>query len=167
MKDTKSPASVPSTRSPGTMNPLAVLHERINRMFDDMWGARSLPGLRVFDEKAFPFLHPNAEVAEAPDSFDITMELPGLDEKNIQVDLVDDMVTIAGEKKEEKQVDEKRKMHVTERTYGRFERSFSLPEGVDVSKGKAVFKDGVLKVSFPRTPAPVKSSRKVPVTREG
>jgi HSP20 family protein len=88
--------------------------------------------------------------------------LPGLDEKNIEVNVDNGGLTIKGEKKEEKE--EKQKgYYVSERSYGSFERYFGLPNGVYADKIEASFKNGVLKVTLPKTAKAQKPAKKIDV----
>ena len=95
---------------------------------------------------------PMLDVSETKDAMMVTAELPGLDAEDIDVALTGDLLTIKGEK--EKKTEEKEEQyHRTERTYGAFLRSVRLPMAVDGSKVTATFKNGVLAVTLPKTPA--------------
>ena len=87
-----------------------------------------------------------------------------MDESNIDVTVSDGMLTITGEKKEEKEEEEKG-YHRSERRYGSFRRSFQVPEGVDADKIEASFKDGVLTVKLPKTPEAQKQKKKIAITK--
>jgi len=89
--------------------------------------------------------HPTVDVIEADDSYVISADLPGVDKKDIQVDLKNDILTITGERSTEDTVEEKSR-HRRERAYGKFRRSFTLPADVDPEKITADYKDGVLTV---------------------
>src|SRR5262249_34400111 len=88
---------------------------------------------------------PAVDVADTATGYEITAELPGLDEKNIEVKLSEGTLTIRGEKKEQKE-ETKKDYYLSERHYGSFQRSFSAPDGVDADKIEAKFKSGVLTV---------------------
>ena len=105
----------------------------------------------------------NADISTEKDSeYEITAEVPGLDEKDIEVKLADGGLLIKGEKKVEKE--EKKKDYVlSERQYGSFERYFGLPDGVDTDKISATFTKGVLKVSVPKAADAHKQEKKIPV----
>ena len=107
---------------------------------------------------------PPVEVTESDKSIVISAELPGLAEKDVELSLEDDVLTIRGEKMEEKkeEKDDKR-YHVVERTYGSFRRSFSLPSNVDAEKATAEFSKGVLTVTLPKVEAEKQTGRKIPV----
>jgi HSP20 family protein len=93
---------------------------------------------------------PAVDVVEKDRAYEVTAELPGLDEKNVEVKVANGTLTIKGEKSEEKE--EKRKdYYLSERRFGSFERRFQIPQGVDASKIEANFKKGVLTVTLPKT----------------
>ena len=108
-------------------------------------------------------MSPAVDVVEKDDAFEITAEVPGLDEKNIEVKLANGILTIRGEKTEEKEEKDK-SYHVSERHYGSFQRSFQLPEYVDADKVSAAFAKGVLKVTLPKTPNAKRNDRKIEIT---
>ena len=89
-------------------------------------------------------------MTERPGGYEITAELPGLDEKDIQVRLSNGNLTISGEKREAKE-DKDANYHLSERRYGSFQRNFRLPDGVNPDKIEASFKNGVLTVSVPKS----------------
>jgi HSP20 family protein len=162
---------LPVTQKPGQLGdvwrPFEALRAEIDRLFDDFgtgfWQRpfRSLAAL----ERSWPktlVATSAVDVAETDKSYEITAELPGMDEKNIEVNLANDGITIKGEKKE--QTEEKKKDYtVSERRYGSFERYFTLPDGVDANKIEATFKNGVLKVTLPKTAEAQKPAKKIEV----
>ena len=89
-------------------------------------------------------------------------ELPGLDEKNVEIKLSNHTLTIKGEKKEEKEEKDK-DYYLSERRYGSFQRSFQVPEGVDTGKIDASFSKGVLTVKLPKTAEAQKAEKKITV----
>ena len=112
------------------------------------------PGLTGFAPLA-------VDVAESDKTYTITAELPGVNEKDVDVSVTDDMLVIKGEKHQEKE--EKNKDHyISERSYGAFQRMFSLPRGTDTAMIDAHFQNGVLTVSVPKT-ADQQQTRKVEV----
>lgn len=92
---------------------------------------------------------PLVDVVEAVDAYVIKAELPEVDRKDITVKVEDGVLTIAGERKAEETSEENR-VHRTERSYGKFVRTFRVPKNADVSKVGAEYKDGVLRVSVPK-----------------
>ena len=105
---------------------------------------------------------PAVDVTDSEKAYQITAELPGMDEKSIEVKVTDGYLTIKGEKKEEKEEKEK-DYYLRERHFGSFERSFNVPESVDLSKIEATFKKGVLTVALPKKAEAQKPEKKIEV----
>ncbi len=105
---------------------------------------------------------PAVDVTETDKTYEITAELPGMDEKNIEVKVADGVLTIEGEKQEEKEKKEK-DYYLSERSFGSFQRSFKVPNGVDTDKIDATFKNGVLKVILPKSAEAQKAEKKITV----
>jgi len=147
--------------------PFEALKKEVDRLFedfgDDFWRRpfRSLAGLEKDWAKKFVSA-PAVDVSETEKAYEITAELPGIDQKNVEVNLANGGITIKGEKKEESE-EKKKDYYVTERRYGSFERYFDLPDGVDADKIEATFKNGVLKVTLPKTAEAQKPAKKVEV----
>jgi HSP20 family protein len=93
---------------------------------------------------------PSMDISETKDSLVVKVEVPGMDEKDIQISLQENLLTIKGEKRQEKEEKEER-YHRVERAYGAFTRSVRLPVAVDAGKVAATFKKGLLTVSLPKT----------------
>ncbi|HEX2078350.1 MAG TPA: Hsp20/alpha crystallin family protein [Longimicrobium sp.] len=95
---------------------------------------------------------PSADVMETDDEIRVTVELPGMRRENIEVSMENNVLTITGEKKEERrEQDENDRWHLAERRYGRFTRSFVLPAEVESERIQAHFQDGVLHVAIPKS----------------
>ncbi|HEY9683428.1 MAG TPA: Hsp20/alpha crystallin family protein [Oculatellaceae cyanobacterium] len=110
--------------------------------------------------------NPQLDLHEHDNEYEVTLELPGLEEKDIEISLTRDTLTISGEKKEEKE-DRSRGAHRLERRYGSFSRSVSLPRnGVDSDSVKASFKNGVLTVSLPKTPDNRDEAKKIQIIKD-
>ncbi len=142
----------------------------IDRLFDRFDSGFQLPSMRrMFDlepfwryETSFDFNVPVADVTEDDKAYKITAEMPGLDEKSIEVSLSGDQLILKGEKRQEKE--EKDKNHyLSERCYGSFHRSFRLPDGIDQDKIAANFAKGVLTVTLPKTAEAQKRQKKIEV----
>lgn len=146
--------------------PFEALRKEIDRVFEDFgdgfWRQpfRSLAAL----EHAWPskLAATPVDVSETDKAYEITAELPGMDEKNIEVSVANGGLTIKGEKKDEKE-EKKKDYYVSERRYGSFERYFTLPDSVDAAKIEATFKNGVLKVTLPKTAEAQKPAKKIDV----
>jgi len=128
-------------------NPFMSLQREIDRLFDDF--TRGFP---TFPSLGTTELLPSMDVTETDKQIEITAELPGLEEKDVQVNVADNVLTIRGEKKAEKEEKDKA-YRLVERSYGSFVRSLELPEGVNADAIKASIEKGVLKVTVPK-PAP-------------
>jgi HSP20 family protein len=150
-------------------HPLEALHEEIDRLFADFgsgfpyfpFGRRRF-WLRPLSKAAFD-LSPAVDVVDKGNSYQITAELPGLGEKDVEIAVADDVLTIRGEKKEEKE-ERKKDFYRSERRFGSFERSFELPAGVDQGKIEASFKKGVLTITMPKTEEAQKKTKKIAIT---
>jgi len=154
---------------PQMWRPFESLREEIDRLFDDFgrgfwrpFGRSLLAEEPLFRrELAFPTT-PAVDLVESEKAYEITAELPGMDEKNIDVKVADGTLTIKGEKQEEKE-EKKKDYYLRERSFGSFERSFAIPEGVDADKIDASFKKGVLTLTLPKKPEAQKPAKKIDV----
>ena len=134
-------------------NPFTALQQEIDRLFDGFSrGFTSFPNLPTTRE-----LMPSMDVSETDKEIEITTELPGLEEKDIQLNVADDVLTVRGEKKNERE-ESKKDYHLVERSYGSFVRSVQLPNGVNAEGIKAVMSKGVLEVTVPK-PEPAQSKK--------
>jgi HSP20 family protein len=124
------------------------LHRAIDRLFESSWGGE-FPSL--FSETGRTGdLVPRMDVAEDSKAFRVTIELPGMTDKDVAVSLTDRLLTIRGEKKEETEQKDK-DVYRSERRYGSFRRAFELAGDVDANKIEASFKNGVLTIDLPKT----------------
>ena len=105
---------------------------------------------------------PAVDVAETDKAYEITAELPGLEEKNIEVKLANGVLSIKGEKQEEKE-EKQKDYYRRERSFGSFERSFQVPDHVDDDKIEASFKNGILSVTLPKSAEAQKQAKKIEV----
>lgn len=103
-----------------------------------------------------------ADVSESDSKYEISVELPGIDEKDIELGISDGVLTLKAEKKDERE-EKKKDYHLTERSYGSVRRSFRIPEGVETDKIKAAFSKGVLEVTLPKTKEAKARQRKIAV----
>lgn len=147
-------AEVQPTRF-GSIEGLRNEIDRVFRTFqENVWHVPFWQGsfdLAPFTRENIGAISPAFDVVDKDGVYEVTAELPGLDEKNVEVTLSDNVLVIRGEKKEEKE-DRKKDQYLSERRYGAFRRMFRLPEGVDRDRIEASFKNGVLTVVLPRTP---------------
>ncbi len=133
------------TRKNDTTNGLGVFGREIDRFFNNF-----------FEIEPSGFFHepwyPQIDVVEDENAIHVKADMPGLTEKDIELTVENGILTIAGERKEERrEEDEKKRYIVSERCYGSFTRSLSLPEGIKAEEIKANFKDGVLNVEIPKS----------------
>jgi HSP20 family protein len=133
-------------RSSFAMNPFGFLQREIDRLFEDFTRGSLEPS-----GQAQINLMPSMDVTESDKEIVITAEMPGLERKDVDISIDNDLLTIRGEKKVETQRDDKDKnYHLSERSYGIFYRVLQLPPGVDPSKVQATMANGVLKIVVPK-----------------
>lgn len=167
MAHAPTPVEVKSAPS-GTPDVWRSFRSEMDRLFDRFgfpsWPSfptfPSLPSL--FDKPTFSFNVPAVDVSEDDKVYKIAAELPGLDEKDIEVTMAGDVLVIKGEKHQEKQ-EKGKNTYVSERSYGSFQRAFTLPDGVDRNKIAADFSKGVLTVTLPKSPEAQKQQKKIDV----
>jgi len=137
----------PSVYREFEQSPFLSLHREVNRLFDNVFRGLELPSTfgRVSSVGAN---WPNVEISETSKELRITAEVPGLEEKDIEVLLEDDVLTLRGEKKSE--IEDKERQF-SERFYGRFERRIAVGPDIEQDKVNASFKNGVLTVTLPKT----------------
>ena len=138
-------------------NPIATLQRDMNRVFESFWNRAG--------DLDWPWGGGDAksDVVETKDHVEVSIELPGMDMKDIEVSVTDDMLTVKGEKKVERQ-EEKKGYYLSERSYGAIYRTIPLPPGVDGGKAEASFKNGVLTIKLPQTPEAQAKVKRIEVT---
>ena len=159
------PAPTPA-RLPDTWR---SFRQEMDRLFDRFSGF-GLPSFRrSFDveptwtyESSFSFPVPAVDVTEGDKDFTVTAELPGLEEKDINLTVSNHTLTVKGQKSYEKE-EKNKDHHVSERAYGSFQRSFTLPDGVDADKITAALAKGVLTVTLPKTAEAQKPAKRIEV----
>jgi HSP20 family protein len=148
----------------GGEQPLQTLQSELNRVFESL--LRTVPGAGAAAGAA-PFTGegPRLDVAETESEIVVGADLPGLEEKDVEVSLAGDLLTIKGERKTES---EKRLLsyRINERTFGSFSRSIALPAGIDADAISASFKNGVLTITIPRTQEAAQEAKRVAVKSE-
>lgn len=122
--------------------PFLTFRNQMDRLFDDFWtGEQEQPTPQVWS--------PPCEVSEDKDHFLVTLEMAGIPKDEIRIEVLDNQLVIAGERKSEERSKEKGLMY-TERKFGKFQRSFNLPTGLNTDKIEAHYEDGVLRVLVPK-----------------
>jgi HSP20 family protein len=149
-------------RSDYTGDPFFRLQHEMNRLFDSAFSSFGLPSLgREFDE----FRSPQVDIRETDNAIEVEAELPGVDEKDLDVQLRDNLLTIRGEKKFERKDEKDGDYRVMERSYGSFSRSMTLPYAVNPDAVEAVFKNGVLKLTLPKPADAQNQTKRIAIKR--
>lgn len=151
-------ASAAPTRYGEGADPFATLRREMDRLFDDAFRGFGVPSLGFGRDVGWPSL----EVSETDEDVTVAAELPGLDEKDVEVLLAEGVLTIRGEKKSETEDKERR---FSERCYGRFERRVALPAEVDEDKVQASFENGVLTVTLSKSAKARERVRRIPLNK--
>lgn len=154
-------------------NPLVGLRDEIDEVFNNFmrggwpafgrWG-----GFDPFQSLRAPFsltgagLAPNVDVSETEQAYEIKAELPGVEEKDIELTLKDNMLSLKAEKKSERE-EKSKNYHLSERTYGVYQRAFQLPDNVDADKISTGFAKGVLSITLPKTTKTPPNARRIEV----
>ena len=154
---------------PQMWQPFESLRQEIDRLFEDFgrgfwrpFGRSLFAAEPLFRRELTLPTMPAVDVVESEKAYELTAELPGMDEKNIEVKVVNGSLTIKGEKQEEKE-EKKKDYYLQERNFGSFERSFGIPESVDADKIEASFKKSVLTVTLPKKAEAQKPAKKIEV----
>lgn len=143
-------------------NPLLSLRNNIDRLFDNFFR-----GIDISPFAATPAtFSPSIDVADSGKELKVTMELPGMNEKDIDVSLTRNSLTIQGEKKDETE-EKGSSYHRMERVYGSFTRTIPLPVEVNVDGARANYKKGVLSITIPKTEKSIKEAKRIPVKISG
>ena len=153
------PTLFDKNNKPGT--PVDSLHRAIERVFEDF-----NQGFVSSEQQAWPALFsggeaPKIDLVETDTAIEVSAELPGVEQDDIDVTIVDDILTIKGEKKQEKEEKEK-DYHLVERCYGSFQRSIRLPFAAK-SEADATFKNGVLKLKIKKPPEFEAKTWRIPI----
>jgi HSP20 family protein len=148
----------PATRS-DSLSPVVSLHREMNRLFDEVF--RGFDDSRLWEGRG---AWPSVDVEETEKEYRVTAELPGLEERDVEVLLQDGLLTVRGEKKLETDA---RDRSYSERFYGRFERQITLDRDVDDGAVNATFKNGVLTVTVPKNARAGERTKRIPINVEG
>lgn len=154
----------PAVRRRGE-SPRDVFHSEIDRMFDDFFtsfGFSPMPSLLGRSGGGDVLLKPSLDLAASEKEYSVAVELPGVDEKDVTVEVNRDTLTISGEKKREFEDKDEKGVYRMERSYGSFHRTLALPGDADIDNIKAGFDKGVLRLTIPRTGA--EGAKKIAIT---
>ncbi|MDD4871977.1 MAG: Hsp20/alpha crystallin family protein [Kiritimatiellae bacterium] len=146
-------------------NSLFSFQRDMNNLFDNFFRGFELAPFEGLKGPAVASFNPNINVSETEKEVHISAELPGMDEKDISVEVDKDTLTIKGEKKEEHE-EKGKNWHRVEQSYGSFHRTILLPAKVDINKAKAKFKKGILSVTIQKTEDEQKKKKAVEITTE-
>jgi HSP20 family protein len=161
----------PKAPAPAAGHPLMALREQMDRLFDDFFSGFSLAPFgrrpevdpwRSF-QGALGWAYPAIDTTETESEYRLTAELPGMTEKDVELTLANGVLTLKGEKKEEKE-ERNEGYYMSERRFGSFQRALRLPDGVDDSRITADLKNGVLTVTMPKS-AEASKQRKVEIKK--
>jgi HSP20 family protein len=161
--------SAPTRTEATSWRPFEALRHEVDRLFEDFYRNDWLRPFRApasamspIFSRSFEWSTPAVDIVEREKAFEITADLPGLDEKSVEVVLRNGNIVIKGEKQEEKE-EKSGDYYLRERQFGSFERTFALPDGVEVEKIDARFNKGVLTVTLPKTAEMQKPEQKITV----
>jgi HSP20 family protein len=143
-------------------NPIEVIQRDMNRLFDDFFKGFGMLPLSE-EEESYGVFAPQVNMMEDDKSIQVSAELPGLDENDIEISVTKDTLTIKGEKKEEREHREEETYYM-ERSFGRFSRVIPIPKNVDPDRAEASFKKGVLSITLPKLELEGSSHKKIPIT---
>jgi HSP20 family protein len=151
----RQPSSFDHRHNETPLTPFFALRREMDRLFDDAFAGF---GLSSFGQG---LNWPTIDVIERDKDVRVTAELPGLEEKDVEIQVEDNVLTLRGEKRTEIEDSER---HYSERTYGRFERRIALPSEVDEDRASANFRNGVLTITLPKTEQARKHSKRIPIS---
>jgi HSP20 family protein len=140
-------------------DPVRSLHRAVNQLFNDFFVSFDLAPFGMLEGGTFA---PSINMHEDDKNIRITAELPGMDAESIEINLSRDSLTLAGEKRAEKE-ESSQESYYMERTFGSFRRTIPLPAVIDRDKAEAEFKNGVLTITLPKLAAPTEEVRKIKI----
>ena len=149
-----------------TNGPVNLLHRDVDQLFDNFFEGVGFSPFRagglVSSSMTDGLMKPTLNIGADEKEYAISVEVPGVDQKDIKLEIVNNTLTVSGEKKQEHEEKEKNYYRM-ERSYGSFQRVLSLPEDANQNKIEATFKKGVLKISMPRKSFPVSNLKQIPI----
>lgn len=157
----------PSLRA---LDPWTGFRSEMERMFENFFG--SVSPFAAFSHPSFRsteggFMVPRVDVKESDDAIEITAELPGIKEDDIELTFRDGILTLRGEKRQEREEQEGGNVYFSERRYGNFERSFRIPDSVQQDACEATFENGVLHITLPKRETQSEQGHRIPIARRG
>jgi HSP20 family protein len=153
--------------TPFGRDPFSSFRHEMDRLFDDFFAPVTGEGRNfTTPAQAAALIRPSIDVDETEQAYRVSAELPGLTEKDVELNLRDNVLTISGEKRTERE-EEKGGRRYAERTFGRFERTIPFPTEVDAERIDAVFRNGVLTVTLPKSEKAQDKTRRIEVRSQG
>ena len=137
------------------LNPFTALQREIDRLFSDF--TRGLPSFAASN------LTPRMDVTEREKEIEISAELPGMEQKDIEITLADNVLAIASEKKKAEKEEKDENRHIVERSYGSISRSIQLPSGIKAEDIQASMTNGVLKITLPKPVQRQQEAKKIEI----
>jgi HSP20 family protein len=156
--------NMPMSRGGEDTDPFLQMRREMNRLFDDVFGGFGLPSVLGPVLRQMP-VAPKIDVSETDNEIQVTAEMPGIDQNDVEVLLEDDRLIIRGEKKEERE-DKDRNYHLRERVQGAFSRTLPLPFAPDPNQVKAEFKNGVMTITIPKPPEVKQKQHRIDVQKD-
>lgn len=152
------------TPAPRYRDPFAEMRAEMDRALDaflgrNLFGRPAVPGIA-----AQTLVAPDIDIRESDTELVLEAELPGIDEKDVAVVVKNGMLSLKGEKKAERD-ETQDAWHLSERSYGAFERTFQLPDGIDEDNIKASFDKGVLRIAMPKIPEKTPAEKKIAIQK--
>lgn len=147
-------------RPESVLAPLTRLRDEIDRLFEDFSFAR--PPRSIFAFSGQPELNPAMDLTATDGGYELNIELPGLEEKDIDIEFADGVLTVSGEKREESETKQKGYL-MSERRYGSFRRQLTLPADADPETIEAKFTQGVLKIGMKKDEKAASRTKKIKI----
>lgn len=146
---------------------LYPLQREMNRLFDEFMGLQGgffglSPELPILNRDQLSDIAPRVDVSETDKELLIKVDVPGMTEKDVTITFNRDVLTISGEKQQDKE-ESARGWYRMERQYGSFSRSIALPFEVDINKADAIYKHGVLTIKLPKSESSQRTEKAIPV----
>ncbi|SFF30583.1 HSP20 family protein [Fontimonas thermophila] len=158
---------LPVRRGGKEVTPLWRVHDEIDRVFDDFFRGFGLPSLWSMEDwprlESPAILRPQIDISESKSGYEITVEVPGVEQNDLELSVHDGVLTIRGEKRQDKR-EESDRYHRIERSYGAFQRELNLPSDADADRIEASFRNGVVRIKVPRRADAQSSGRRIPIT---
>lgn len=173
--DVKSKKESQIVSKSSSANSLLQLHQEMDRLFDNVWQNFGLPGLsnfmsptspwssRLFDDAMLGDFRARLDLSGDEKGYLVSIDLPGMSEDDIQIDLTGNTLTVKGEK-EEKQESKDKQYYRVERSVGSFQRTLSLPMDADHESISASMKNGLLEINIPRKALPKEDVKRISIT---